>query len=137
MRFAGLIHPGLIGTAPSHQLLDILTSRGSALDAPRPHEQQCSALVALHKTEVSVLPSAYVGVRFAGLIHPGLIGTAPSQQLLDIWNQREAALVEAGPEATTLGGVLHTRPLGERGFLCNCFSTVDSIFDLDIVRLIR
>lgn len=43
----------------------------------------------------------------------GLIGTAPSQELLDIWNKREAALVEAGPEATTLGGVLHTRPLGE------------------------
>lgn len=51
------------------------------------------------------------GVRFAGLIHPGLIGTAPSQELLDIWNKREAELVEAGPEGTTLGGVLHTRPL--------------------------
>ena len=55
------------------------------------------------------LPSA--GVRFPGLIHPGLIGTAPSQELLDIWNKRERGLVEAGPEATTLGGVLHTRPL--------------------------
>lgn len=43
----------------------------------------------------------------------GLIGTAPSQELLDIWNKREAELVEAGPEGTTLGGVLHTRPLGE------------------------
>jgi hypothetical protein len=43
----------------------------------------------------------------------GLIGTAPSHQLLKIWNDREAALVEAGPEGTTLGGVLHTRPLGE------------------------
>ncbi len=48
-----------------------------------------------------------------GLIHPGLIGTAPSKELLDIWNTRERALVEAGPEGTTLGGVLHTRPLGE------------------------
>lgn len=45
--------------------------------------------------------------------HTGLIGTAPSQELLDIWNKREAELVEAGPEGTTLGGVLHTRPLGE------------------------
>jgi hypothetical protein len=45
----------------------------------------------------------------------GLIGTAPSQELLDIWNEREGALVEAGPEGTTLGGVLHTRPLGEHG----------------------
>ena len=51
------------------------------------------------------------GVRFAGLIHPGLIGTAPSAELLKIWNDREGALVEAGPEGTTLGGVLHTRPL--------------------------
>lgn len=42
----------------------------------------------------------------------GLIGTAPSKELLDIWNEREDALVAAGPEATTLGGVLHTRPLG-------------------------
>lgn len=46
------------------------------------------------------------------IIIAGLIGTAPSQELLDIWNEREAALVEAGPEGTTLGGVLHTRPLG-------------------------
>ena len=32
------------------------------------------------------------GVRFAGLIHPGLIGTAPSAELLKMWNEREAAL---------------------------------------------
>lgn len=51
------------------------------------------------------------GVRFPGLIHPGLIGTAPSHELLDIWNERERALVAEGPEGTTLGGVLHTRPL--------------------------
>lgn len=49
----------------------------------------------------------------AAVPHTGLIGTAPSQELLDIWNKREAELVEAGPEGTTLGGVLHTRPLGE------------------------
>ena len=29
------------------------------------------------------------GVRFAGLIHPGLIGTAPSAELLEMWNERE------------------------------------------------
>jgi len=51
------------------------------------------------------------GVRFAGLVHPGLIGTAPSHELLKIWNDRERALVEAGPDAVTLGSVLHTRPL--------------------------
>ena len=49
------------------------------------------------------------GVRFAGLIHPGLIGTAPSQELLDTWNARERALVDG--DAPTLAGVLHTRPL--------------------------
>jgi len=48
-------------------------------------------------------------VRFAGLIHPGLIGTAPSAELLAVWNERERALVE-GP-APTLASVLHTRPL--------------------------
>ncbi|KAJ7544559.1 hypothetical protein O6H91_09G082800 [Diphasiastrum complanatum] len=51
------------------------------------------------------------GVRFPGLIHPGLIGTAPSKELLDIWNSRERKLVEDGENATTLGGILHTRPL--------------------------
>ena len=32
------------------------------------------------------------GVRFVGVIHPGLIGTAPSQSLLDEWNKREGKL---------------------------------------------
>ena len=36
------------------------------------------------------------GVRFAGITHPGLIGCAPSQELLNIWNKREKALVEKG-----------------------------------------
>lgn len=51
------------------------------------------------------------GVRFPGLIHPGLIGTAPSKELLDIWNKREKALVDDGENALTLGKHLHTRPL--------------------------
>lgn len=56
------------------------------------------------------------GVRFAGLIHPGLIGTAPSHELLKIWNEREGALVEggdkgAGPLATAL-------QVGMRGDRC-------------------
>jgi len=58
--------------------------------------------------------SRYIpGVRFPGLIHPGLIGTAPSKELLDIWNTREGALVEAGPSACQLATVLHTRPLAQ------------------------
>ncbi|MEG3436527.1 formamidase [Pannus brasiliensis CCIBt3594] len=36
------------------------------------------------------------GVRFAGISHPGLIGCAPSHELLARWNQRERALVERG-----------------------------------------
>lgn len=34
------------------------------------------------------------GVRWAGMIHPGLIGCLPSQELLDTWNKRESALFE-------------------------------------------
>jgi len=53
------------------------------------------------------------GVRFAGLIHPGLIGTAPSHELLELWNKRETTLVneEGTPEEKTLCGCLSTRPL--------------------------
>jgi len=53
------------------------------------------------------------GVRFAGLIHPGLIGTAPSADLLQMWNRRESALCEeeGTPNEKTLCGCLHTRPL--------------------------
>ncbi len=36
------------------------------------------------------------GVRFAGITHPGLIGCAPSMELLQTWNKREKALVEKG-----------------------------------------
>jgi formamidase len=36
------------------------------------------------------------GVRFAGIPHPGLIGCAPSRELLDKWNTREKALVDKG-----------------------------------------
>jgi formamidase len=36
------------------------------------------------------------GVRFAGIPHPGLIGCAPSKELLAKWNTREKALVAKG-----------------------------------------
>ncbi|KAL9035321.1 MAG: hypothetical protein Q9214_006637, partial [Letrouitia sp. 1 TL-2023] len=32
-------------------------------------------------------------VRFPGLIHPGILGCAPSQQILNEWNRREAELI--------------------------------------------
>ena len=63
---------------------------------------------------VSIFVLSHIpGVRFAGLIHPGLIGTAPSPELLKMWNDREATLVsEEGTEKEkTLCGCLATRPL--------------------------
>lgn len=36
------------------------------------------------------------GVKFAGIPHPGLIGCAPSHELLATWNKREKALVDSG-----------------------------------------
>ena len=35
------------------------------------------------------------GVRFAGVSHPGLIGTAPFAELLATWNKREGELIAA------------------------------------------
>ncbi|MBB4661800.1 formamidase [Conexibacter arvalis] len=39
------------------------------------------------------------GVRFTGITHPGLIGTAPSHDLLGTWNSREAELIATDPDA--------------------------------------
>lgn len=39
------------------------------------------------------------GVRFAGVSHPGLIGTAPSPELLSAWNKREAELIQVHAES--------------------------------------
>lgn len=60
------------------------------------------------------------GVRFPGLTHPGIIGTAPSRELLDIWNEREKALVEHGIESLKLCDVLHSRPLANLPTCKNC-----------------
>ena len=38
------------------------------------------------------------GVSFVGIVHPGLMGTAPSAQLLARWNTREAALIATDPD---------------------------------------
>ncbi|WP_049998879.1 formamidase [Halococcus sediminicola] len=40
-------------------------------------------------------------VRFPGLSHPGIMGTAPSHELLEEWNEREQALIDRGPEHET------------------------------------
>lgn len=39
------------------------------------------------------------GVRFAGVPHPGLIGTAPSAELLATWNKREGELIAQHQDA--------------------------------------
>ena len=38
------------------------------------------------------------GVEFAGIRHPGLIGTLPSKELLDVWNKREKELFDTNPD---------------------------------------
>ena len=38
------------------------------------------------------------GVEFTGIIHPGLMGTAPSADLLTTWNTREGALIATDPD---------------------------------------
>lgn len=38
------------------------------------------------------------GVRWPGIIHPGLIGTLPSANLLATWNKREQALIDTDPD---------------------------------------
>jgi formamidase len=43
------------------------------------------------------------GVRFAGITHPGLIGCAPSHELLTKWNKREAELMASQPDLRTYG----------------------------------
>jgi formamidase len=37
-------------------------------------------------------------VRFAGIMHPGLIGCLPSKELLETWNNREAELIATEPD---------------------------------------
>ena len=38
------------------------------------------------------------GVSFTGIVHPGLMGTAPSAELLAKWNAREQALIDTDPD---------------------------------------
>ena len=46
------------------------------------------------------------GVKFAGITHPGLIGCAPSHELLREWNRRETELVNTAPDRRTYGAGL-------------------------------
>ncbi len=49
------------------------------------------------------------GVRFPGLIHPGLIGCLPDPKMLETWNTREKALYDTDPERVP---ALATLPFG-------------------------
>ena len=40
------------------------------------------------------------GVKYAGLIHPGLIGRLPDRKMLDMWNSRETELFNSDPNRT-------------------------------------
>lgn len=43
------------------------------------------------------------GVKFAGLIHPGILGCAPSAEVLNTWNTREGELIAACKNHPELG----------------------------------
>ncbi|XP_022885985.1 uncharacterized protein LOC111402130 isoform X2 [Olea europaea var. sylvestris] len=61
------------------------------------------------------------GVRFPGLTHPGIVGTAPSMELLNIWNEREREVEETGLQSLKLCEVLHSRPLANLPSTKGCF----------------
>ncbi|MDI3380125.1 formamidase [Xenophilus aerolatus] len=42
------------------------------------------------------------GVKYAGLIHPGLIGCLPDPKMLEVWNTREQALIDSDPATSGL-----------------------------------
>lgn len=50
------------------------------------------------------------GIRYTGITHPGLFGTAPSADLLARWNAREQALIDTDPQRVP---PLALPPLGE------------------------
>src|SRR5215218_7925320 len=54
------------------------------------------------------------GVSFTGIVHPGLMGTAPSADLLARWNAREQALIDTDPERAAAEAA-RTAPPRENG----------------------
>ncbi|KXN84372.1 Formamidase [Leucoagaricus sp. SymC.cos] len=66
---------------------------GGGLFAQEFNSRACKAIWDLNGVYAS---SRHIpGVRFAGVSHPGLIGTAPSPELLAAWNKREGELIAA------------------------------------------
>jgi len=61
-------------------------------------EHYPEAAKAIWKFEGIYATSRHIpGVRFAGIMHPGLIGCAPSHDLLKEWNDREKRLADSDP----------------------------------------
>jgi formamidase len=55
----------------------------------------CASAKAIWDFEGIFCSSRHIpGVRFAGLIHPGILGCAPSHEVLAEWNSREADLIK-------------------------------------------
>lgn len=93
----------------SGALREFLTSATAAASSPTTSQTlpwRCGALRAAWRR-----PAIFPGVRFPGLNHAGLIGTAPSAELLAEWNAREGAPVASGEERLTLPKHFATRPL--------------------------
>ena len=57
------------------------------------------------------------GVRYAGLIHPGLIGCLPDRAMLETWNAREKALFETNPQRVPPLAALPTTQAAHMGRL--------------------
>ncbi len=57
------------------------------------------------------------GVRYAGLIHPGLIGCLPDRAMLETWNAREKALFETNPQRVPPLAALPTAQAAHMGRL--------------------
>jgi formamidase len=57
------------------------------------------------------------GVEFAGIMHPGLIGTLPSHDLLQKWNKRERALFDTNPGRVPALATLPYAPTAHMGRL--------------------
>ena len=123
VRFPGIIHPGQCRAAKQwhcaecpgcHPLLQY-TPGFVALSCQRysVHSLMSSSVrPVLAEVSTRCVSAAQTRCQTSTASLAGLIGTAPSAELLAIWNEREGALVDAGESAITLGSCLHTRPLG-------------------------
>lgn len=79
-----------------------------------------SISITVYRNDLLIRKMSSTGVRFPGLTHPGIVGTAPSVELLNIWNEREKKLAESGTGSMKLCEVVHQRPLANLPTPRNC-----------------